>query len=184
MTGRGGYLVVCSVGEMLMTERRYYLCRVRFRGDVVFVVWYSDDRDGFLRDGGGRLVVGRSPKTIATPTPLEDEPTDYDFDRLQAWCTVPSAADVDCRTFLNAWNFFDDLAGLHNGGESTYIQLSREASACYDKLFWGNNLLAITPSGERYVPTWNEEELAEMRRVMVESLRLFEAELRAAEGTQ
>src|SRR5437763_4943323 len=52
----------------------------------------------------------------------------------------------------DAWNFFDDLTGLHAAPGTEYAQLSRAAAACYDKLFWGNNLPSVTPPGERLFP--------------------------------
>ncbi len=40
-----------------MENRLHYLCRVRLNGTLIFVVWYSGDRDGFVRDEAGRLRV-------------------------------------------------------------------------------------------------------------------------------
>jgi hypothetical protein len=88
-----------------MEASRHYACQVRLDGDVVFVVWYSGKRDGFLGDAGGRLLTARTPEALATAAQaqgvrLEDaEPTDYDFDRIRAWCAVPNAANVDRRVF-------------------------------------------------------------------------------------
>lgn len=81
--------------------------------------------------------------------------------------------------FLNAWNFLDNLASLHEGADSAFNRLSHEA-ACYDKLFWGNNLPAITPAGEFYRPSWRDEELAEIRSVFEAGLDLLNDELRVA----
>jgi len=42
-----------------MEERLHYLCRLRFTGTEMFVVWHSGERDGFVRDEAGRLRAAR-----------------------------------------------------------------------------------------------------------------------------
>ena len=170
-----------------MEERLHYPCRVRLNGTMVFVVWYSDQRDGFVRDVTGRLLAACTPEALtaaakARGIPLvNDEPADYDFDRIGAWCAAPDEERIDCSAFLNAWNFLDDLAGLSEEADTAYARLSRGASACYDKLFWGNNLPAVTPPGEWFEPAWRAGELTEIRRVMEAGLRVLESELQAAD---
>jgi hypothetical protein len=163
--------------------RVYYLCRVRLNGEGSFVAWSPGEPDSFLRDAANRLLVARNPEALMTATrslgvtQVGGEPTDYDLDRIREWCAVPEAGGVDCPAFLNAWNFFDDLAGLHGGADTPYTRLSREAAGCYDKLFWGNNLSAVTPPGERFTPSWEPDELDRIRRVMAAGLELVEAEM-------
>jgi hypothetical protein len=79
---------------------------------------------------------------------------------------------------LDAWNFLDDLAGMHVGADTPYARLSRGAAECYDRLFWGNNLPAVTPPGERFEPVWSAEELIKIRRVLAAGLVILAAELR------
>jgi hypothetical protein len=102
---------------------------------------------------------------------------EYDFDRIRAWCGAPDAAGVDCRAFLDAWNFLDDLTGLHAAADTPHTRLSRAAGGVYDKLFWGNNFAAVTPPGERFDPSWSPEELATMRGVFESGLSVLAAEL-------
>jgi len=113
---------------------------------------------------------------------VPDEPARYDFDQLREWCIGAEASGVDCPALLNAWNFFDDLARLHDDAESDYAKLSRGAETSYDKLFWGNNLPSMTPPGESFTPVWSAEELEDIRRVMEAGLKLVEAELSPVEG--
>jgi hypothetical protein len=169
-----------------MEERLHYLCRVRLNGAVVFVIWYSGERDGFVRDDVGRLRAACTPEVLTAAAGARDvflvssEPADYDFDRIRAWCAAPDGSGIDCSAFLDTWNFLDDLAGLYDGAETPYARLSRGAAARYDKLFWGSNLPAVTPSGERFEPDWRADELAEVRLVLEAGLGLLESELRAA----
>src|SRR5262245_6024103 len=109
---------------MRMEGPRYYPCRVQLDGDTRLVAWYSDDLDGFLRDPRGRLVVAEAAEALGVPLEVA-EPVGYDFDRIRAWCAAPDAAGVDCRAFLDAWNFLDDLTGLHAGAETPHARLSR-----------------------------------------------------------
>jgi hypothetical protein len=163
-------------GETQMEARQYYPCEVQLDGVTRVVAWYSDDRDGFLRDAGGRLVVADDADALGVPLE-EAEPVRYDFDLIRAWCAAPNAAGVDCREFLNAWNFLDDLTGLHTKADMPHTRLSRAAAGEYDKLFWGNNLPAVTPPGERFEPTWSPEELAAIRGVFESGLGVLAAEL-------
>ena len=169
-----------------METPRHYACRVRLDGDAVFVVWSSAEQDGFLRDSGGRLVAARTPTALADAartlgvTLVNAGPADYDFDHIRAWCAAPTAEGVDCPAFLDAWNLFDDLAGLHAGADTPYTRLSRAAAGCYDRLFRGNNLPAVTPPGEHFDPAWCAEDLAAIRDVMLAGLELLTTELRSA----
>ena len=165
--------------------REHYACKVRLAGRDHFVVWYDDDRDGFLRRADGRLVVSPGLDHLATAAAGMSvalapwAPTEYDFDRIQAWCRGSDAMRVDCPALLSAWNFFDDLAMYHDRPGTPYARLSRDASRCYTKLFWGNNLPAVTPPGRRFTPTWRAAELEAIRRVMRRGLMLLSEELKA-----
>jgi hypothetical protein len=154
----------------------YYPCCVQFNGEARFVAWYSGDPDGFLREPGGRLVVADAADALQVPLEVV-EPVRYDFDHIRSWCKRPGAGGVDCRAFLDAWNFLDDLAGLYAGADTAHTRLSRSAAEVYDKLFWGNNNPAVTPPGERFDPSWSPEELATIRGVFESGLDLLAAEL-------
>lgn len=122
---------------------------------------------GVVRDAAGALGV-----------PLAADPAGYDFDRIRAWCAAPGPpAEVDCRALLDAWNFLDDLTGLHAGADTPHTRLSRAAAGVYDKLFWGSNLPAVTPPGERFESSWSPKELAAIREVFESGLGVLAAEL-------
>jgi len=151
-----------------------------------FVVWYEDERDGFVRCPNGRLLAAESIEDLKAAAVgmglllVPDDVVEYDFDRLREWCRRPTTEGVECSEFLNAWNFFDDLAGLHDHPGTAYAQLSRSAGECYDKLFWGNNLPSVTPPGEQFTPSWSADEVERIRQVMEAGLELVEVELRGA----
>lgn len=165
-------------------ERLYFAFCMRMNGSNTFVIWYQAESDGFLRKPDNRLVAAFSIECLADAasrigvTLAADQIIDYDFDRLRVWCQHPSAENVECPAFLDAWNCFDDLAGLRLNPDSAYAKLSRNAGPTYDKLFWGNNLPSVTPPGELFTPSWEADELETIRQVMEAGLALVEAELR------
>ncbi len=159
-----------------MEVPRYYPCRLLLDGETKFVAWYTADLDWVLRDPRGRLLVADTVRELCVRLEVA-EPVTYNFEQIRAWCAKPEAAGVDCREFLDAWNFLDDLTGLHAGADTSYTRLSRAAADQYDKLFWGNNLPAVTPLGMRFDPSWSPEELAAMRGVFEAGLRVLAAEL-------
>src|SRR5208337_3699746 len=175
-----------AVRRTWMEERFHYLCRVRFDGIVIFVVWHSVERDGFVRDEAGRLRAACTPEALTgiagarNVVPVNSEPIEYDFDRIRAWCAAPDVAGVDHAAFLDASNFLNDLAGLHDGADTPYTRLSRGATECYDRLFWGSNPPAVTPPGARFEPAWQADELIAIRRVFEAGFGLLESELRVA----
>lgn len=169
-----------------MADRLYYLCRVRIEGTTVFMLWFSDDRDGFVRDEADRLLTAATEEALMAVArsrdiaPVDCVPADYDLDRIRAWCSSPEASGMDYSVFLDAWNLFEDMAGIPDGADMPRPRLSRGDTACYEKLFWGCNLPAVTPPGKGLVPEWRVDELAQIRSVLEAGLKLVKSELRAA----
>ncbi len=169
-----------------MEDGNCFICRVRIGGIDTFVLWYTNERDGLLCDAAGLLLsAGTRDDIIAAAAArgvacASSEPFEYDFDHIRDWCYLPRADGVDCPAFLNAWNFLDDLAGLSENPGTRFAELSRMAGHSYDKLFWGNNLPAVTPSGEQFDPSWEPEEIEEIRRVMEAGLALLRERLGGA----
>lgn len=159
-----------------MKSPQYYPCCIQLDGKSVFVAWYSADVDGLLREPNGRLVVVNAVDALTVPLEVV-EPVKYDFDHIRSWCFKTDPGGVDCELFLDAWNFLDDLTGLHTGVDTAHTRLSRSAAGEYEKLFLGNNLPAVTPLGERFDPTWSPEELATICAVFESGLGVLTAEL-------
>jgi len=64
-----------------------------------------------------------------------------------------------CKIILNGWNFIEDLINTFNLCESKSKLKSEMLDKIYDKLFFGNNLDAITPKNKPYNPLWTKEEI-------------------------
>jgi hypothetical protein len=153
--------------------RRFYACSFRLGGVERFFLWYSMeevdwDADRVLLDERGRLATYGSLDDLVAYAAGEslDVSTDhwasYDFDALAQWCSRPSKRGVDCETFLDAWNMFDDLLLSSGKPKLLFDGEAKFDEGVYDKLFWGNNLPSVTPEGRHYEPIWSKRELAIM----------------------
>jgi hypothetical protein len=98
-----------------------------------------------------------------------DPPIEYDFDSLARWCEQPSAETIDCSEFLNAWNMLGDAGTLPTRDLGKRV---------YDKLFWGNNLPAVTPPGETYIPEWSLEEVRKLQSILRSPIDRLHAKLK------
>ena len=71
---------------------------------VLVVLGQALARPGFslVRDDASRLLTARTQEALrdaagARDIPLvKDEPADYDFDRIRAWCVAPDGTGIDC----------------------------------------------------------------------------------------
>ncbi len=59
----------------------------------------------------------------------------------------------------------------------SFIALEKTARDIYQKVFWGNNLPAVTPAGKGFDPTWSEEDLIGIKAVLETGLSLFVSNL-------
>ncbi|MHA7277730.1 hypothetical protein ACX80O_14590 [Arthrobacter sp. Hz1] len=144
-----------------------YEYRIHFRGQIVALVWQTDDGTGDRETdtdcvlvSNGKIVsgaVGEGVAMVAHRCGLileqgDDEP--LNLDGLEQLLDLP-ATDAICAQILNGWNLFNDIArslGVSLNDDGT------EASNCYDKLFFGNNLASTTPDGEHYRPSFTRQE--------------------------
>ena len=103
---------------------------------------------------------------------VNEEPLLHDLDLIKEWLRQPDR-HIDCRAFLAAWNLFTDVA---NGIAMAFTgrQKDKLTRRIYDKLFFGNNLPAVTPPNEYYIPQWSAAEQARVVAVMTQGLQLFE----------
>ena len=103
----------------------------------------------------------------------------YDLDSIADWATSPIALPVDCDLLLNFVNFIDDATPI---GEEREGLRDRQQGDIYHKLFWGNNLVSVTPPGEHYIPTWSEDELTELQEMVEEGLAYWSRSMHLHEG--
>jgi hypothetical protein len=100
---------------------------------------------------------------------LEIQPAEvpkYDRDSIERWCHAPVASEIAVDAFLNAWNMvLDTLPACDQSG--LFSHANGRNGALYDKLFWANNLPAVTPPGAEYYPVWTRAEMEALAYVML-----------------
>jgi hypothetical protein len=157
------------------TPRMYYRLWYRLDGADSYLIWYSNDHDGVVIDPDGTVPSFHSFTQLyayAAAHQIEivkEEPLLHDLDHLAAWLVTPFT-DIDCDVFLAAWNLFGDIS-LSVGGHFEPDQ--QQTQHIYGKLFWGNNLPAMTPPGEHYTPEWTDDEVKLMKDTLSYGLQLF-----------
>src|SRR5439155_7104299 len=119
---------------------------LRFDGRRVVFLWFTNDRDGVEHLPSGAIATFPDPRTAsdyaqAQGLPVASEPIVwYDLERISHWCDEPSAAGIDCRAFLDAWNLLGDLPA---DAESLFRAIDRRGTPIYDKLFFGTKLPSV-----------------------------------------
>ena len=165
-----------------MSEQRHYFCEFRFDHRRLYVVWYSNEQDGLVRLKDGRIAAFADEPQVhefsraSGMSLMPDPPQVYDFDMIAAWCDHPTSEKIDPAAFLNAWNMLEDAQSFKSNVVSLYKITSRRADEIYDKLFFGNNMPAVTPDGVSYEPIWSQDEIEVLSRIY----RFGLAELRAS----
>ena len=164
------------------TSNTYYCLWYRLDGTDGYLIWYSNNHDGVVVQLGGTVPSFRSPALLHDYAAAhqiviaEEEPMLHDLDCIEAWlCTPTISSVIDCDAFLAAWNLFGDISVSVNGN---FDRDHKKTQNIYDKLFWGNNLPAITPPGKHYTPIWSDEELQVLREVLANGLQLFRQVIR------
>lgn len=94
----------------------------------------------------------------------------YDAERLKKWIETHEK-DTDCRLLLDFWNIFGDIA--YSVGMRFEPVRTRRSNKVYSKLFFGLNLPAMTPPGEKYVPLWTKKERKLLRELMSFGLNML-----------
>jgi len=163
-------------------ERNYYPTSFRIDGQLLYLIWYSTDwYDGVLKSDNNVVLVFKDLKQLkgfANDAHLrlvnDTELALHDFDAIAKWIDKPRGIEVDCNLFLSAWNLIDDLRS------SLGLKLKKEdkmTRKIYGKLFWGNNLPAVTPPGEIYIPSWSGRELFRIKTNFSSGLKLIREHL-------
>jgi hypothetical protein len=158
---------------------------VSYAGIAHVLLWLQDDIDLVLTRPSKRILDFAS--TRAATQYARGEGYQVASEELAMihldWIAQGHAfliGDIDCSEALAAWNLFADIAASIPERASAFLAKDKKPSGTYDKLFWGNNIPAVTPAGEHFEPAWSRDELAEMESVLVAGLMLFCKNLEAA----
>ena len=149
----------------------HYLCEFTLEQRTYFVIWCSDQTDMLLRTKTGTIAIFPDVSSANQDAQnqrykLEIETiARYNFDEIDNWCSSPNEKTLNHSDMLNAWNMLED-AFRGCKVEAEFSSRSKTANHIYEKLFYGNNLPAITPEGQHFTPTWTVGELEELSSVL------------------
>jgi hypothetical protein len=150
----------------------YFLLRYRLNDHDGYLVWFSDeaDHDRILLDEMGKLLTFSDTDRAVIFADARhwqlnyEAPRLHNLDLIQEWLIQPLQEDISCIDFLSAWNLFTDASFSIFGND--FSCGNERTNHVYDKLFWGNNLPAVTPAGKSYQPIWTTDEIAELHRIL------------------
>lgn len=137
---------------------KYYLTKIIYNGLTYFLIWYSNDEDGFLLFDQQLLVFFsvEEANTFADKEHIIFEKGITVFDLSEIIELINNVEiSQNCRILIDIWHFFSDLSkslneefiGDYNDEEIIYI---------YNKLFYGSNLELL--KNEEYHPSFNVDE--------------------------
>lgn len=98
----------------------------------------------------------------------DPEPDVMDIDRLfrvlAALRPERVSSTKTCEFLLNGWNTLEDMArSIGVPIDSSDLGEKESLRVAYDKLFYGNNIPAVTPDGQKYNPLFTSSERRSMR---------------------
>jgi hypothetical protein len=156
-----------------------YPCIFIYKEHRKFLAWEDRDVGGaiFRKDTNTEcLLICESISDLkakldeASQSRFCEELFEINFDEF--WVSVKNlrinrASSIKtCKILLDGWNIMEDLIRTV-GQESDLLSLRCPVlDKLYEKLFWGNNLPAVTPEGASYSPIWMQEEIIIFRREM------------------
>ena len=164
-----------------MAAENAFSCELSWHGRRAFFIWLSNDHDCVVLDSAGSIRLFDSLESLSQfvlaegLTLSQEESSLWDFDNVLSWCSDPHPP-VDCSQLLNAWNMLADIHASRGKTNDLLSNADQRGGAIYEKLFWGCNLPAVTPEGQKFEPIWSVEEC----RSLAQLLRLGLAELEAA----
>lgn len=156
----------------------YYRLLYKLDGRNAFLIWFSNDCDGIVAQDGRMLSFSNDDllRQFAAQARLvlaDETPMPHDLDSVQAWLLCPRRDTIDCSATLSAWNLFGDIARSLPTAGAAFSALDRAHDCIYEKLFFGNNLPAVTPESEHYEPSWSDDEVAALATILDHGLRLL-----------
>jgi hypothetical protein len=159
----------------------YFVLSYRLSLEERYLIWTSDDEDSkkdcFATDEDGMVPSFANIASLeryATQRNLILSPASphlHDFDVIVSWLSTHRNLPK-CEELLNAWNAFSDVSNSVKR-ETSFAKLNFTNKPIYDKLFWGNNLPAVTPKSEQFDPIWNKQELESLINIFTSGIELF-----------
>jgi hypothetical protein len=141
----------------------------------LFLIWYSDDIDGFVVNGNKILNFNSREDAIRfaekNKIELNESITVFDFANMDSKITNTHVSE-NCRVLFDIWNLFGDIS---NSTNQNFIGNSDDevTRVVYEKLFYGINLKVITKDMDEYHPKLDEEEREKCLAIFQNGLELL-----------
>lgn len=169
----------------------YYELRYQLGTVQKYLLWMTDidsnSKDGVVLGPDRRILSFTDLKMLQDyasnngfTITHQDLPELHDLDWVTNWLHNPSARTVDCDHVLTAWNLFTDIYHSIDKDRAAFEAVDKPNQVIYDKIFLGNNLPAISPEGEKYLPSWNSDEIESLCAVLSAGLEMFYKNLATA----
>ena len=162
----------------------HYPLHYRFSGDDRYLIWSTHEPGEFA----DRVFSNNNSQLLSFDTlvdcqqfasargmtlKLESNPVQHDFDAARTWAQTPISTSESCNNALVIWNLLDDACeSLPNELVDLRLILERSRDV-YERLFYGSSLPVITPEGKSYNPVWDDDDIADLRRVFGPGLDPF-----------
>lgn len=165
--------------------RQYYTYDIAVDSAVYYCIWYTNDRDGLLAsDGQITSFPSSADRTVYAKARLPNlrvsrAKTELfsSIKQFRKKARTRRRAEgyflCDCAYVLEMWNLYADAAASVN---AEFYGNRRALCGIYDKLFWGNNIPAVTPEGAEYMPRWSGIEWNEILRVRKNGMAVIKRE--------
>ena len=134
--------------------RQYYLYSCQLDKRKFYFIWFSDETDGVFIESDGKIPIFEDLRQILKYAQLQNifikkgNASFLDLDKVE-YSIKQDVFEVNCVDFLNAWNLLKDVS---YSIKSNFDFNRKITNKIYEKLFWGNNLPAVTPERESYEP--------------------------------
>jgi hypothetical protein len=164
-----------SVGKL-----EYFVLWYRLYAKDGFAIYISGDKDSMAVGPDGFIPTFARPEILRRYVDInkyelaKEKPILHDLDWLANWKQMKSGS-VDCPEALAMWNLFGDVANSLSERGAQFLDLDSQGRfrSIYNKLFWGNNLPAVTPEGCEYIPEWSSDEVASVAEILSAGLDMF-----------
>lgn len=141
-----------------------------------FLIWYEDEnsKDRVYTSGGKVVSFWKKEEARQKAEKLGitvSETCFYDVERLDYWIAMHQK-EIACEFLIDFWNLFSDIA--YSVGKELEPIKTRRLNRCYNKLFRGLNLPAVTPEVCEYEPIFTKRERKLIREAMHTGMEIYE----------
>jgi len=160
-----------------------------YKGEKTLLVWQTSgaEQDSFMIDSEKCLITAKTEEELRRKLGSESnrirwsEGAEISLDNF--WKALTnlragrSSSKRTCEVLLEGWNFIEDLARTFRLDKPMSKLRSALLKRVYEKLFFGNNLPAVTPESKSYSPLWLQQEIALFRKEIHSIWKILEVKI-------